>query len=249
MLYLIFSDVHGNLEAYKRMLKAAERINPDAFVCLGDIVGYGPNPNETIDRTKKLKNLFIIRGNHDKVAAGLDSTESFNPVARKAIIWTKKKLKDKNKEYLKKLPKGPLLIDNKFTIFHGSYFDEDYYIFNPFDAILSLQNAPTRISFFGHTHIPIVFKFTPSDKLEIITITTMKNKLEIKLNSKSYYLINPGSIGQPRDRNQKISFITYDTKKKTITFYRYKYPFQNTALKILKQKLPRFLAERLGKGI
>ena len=116
MLYLIFSDVHGNLEAYKRMLKAGEKIKPDAFICLGDIVGYGPNPNETIDRTKKLKNLFIVRGNHDKVAAGLDSTETFNPVARKAIIWTKKKLKDKSKEYPKSLPKGPLFeIANQIT--------------------------------------------------------------------------------------------------------------------------------------
>ena len=249
MLYLIFSDVHGNLEAYKRMLKAADKISPDAFICLGDIVGYGPNPNETIDRTKKLKNLFIVRGNHDKVAAGLDSVESFNPVARKAIIWTRKKLKDKNKEYLKNLPKGPLIIDNKFTIFHGSYSDEDYYIFNPFDALISLQNAPTKISFFGHTHIPIIFKFTPSDKLEILTITSSKTKIEIKLERKSYYLINPGSVGQPRDRNPKISFVTYDTKTRIITFYRYKYPIPNTAAKVLKQRLPRFLAERLSKGI
>ena len=249
MLYLIFSDVHGNLEAYKRMIKAANKIKPDVFICLGDLIGYGPNPNETIDRTRKIKNLFIVRGNHDKVAAGLDSTGSFNPVARKAMVWTKKKLKDTNKEYLKNLPKGPLLIDNKFTIFHGAYFDEDYYIFNPFDALGSIQNAPTKISFFGHTHIPIIYKFTPNDKLEILTINSKKNKIEIKLENKSYYLINPGSIGQPRDRNPKTSFITYDTKKNLITFYRYKYPFQNTASKILKQKLPRFLAERLGKGI
>jgi predicted phosphodiesterase len=249
VLYLIFSDIHSNLEALNRMLKEIPRIKPDAFVFLGDIVGYGPNPNEVINKIKKIKSLFMVRGNHDKVASEIESSDYFNMIAERAIRWTAKKLSIENKNFVKKMPKGPLLIRNDITIFHGSFFDEDYYIMTPYDALLNIQASPTNISFFGHTHQPIIYKYSQNNDFEIMTLKSRRKRISIPLDKDGMYLINPGSIGQPRDKDSRISFMTYDTKTMQLNYYRFKYPFLKTAAKIRKQKLPPFLGERLGKGV
>jgi len=249
MLYLIFSDVHSNLEALNRMLKKTKQINPDKYIFLGDLVGYGPNPNKVINKIRKINNLIIIRGNHDKVAADLESRDYFNTVAAKAIKWTSKKINKENKDYLKKLKKGPANVGKNISIFHGSYFNEDLYILSQYEALLSLHTIPSKISFFGHTHLPIIYKLSPDNRFEVINIVVEKNKLKIKLDGSSSYLINPGSIGQPRDKDPRISFITFDTEKREIVYYRYKYRINRTEQKIKKHKLPIFLAQRLSKGI
>ena len=249
MLYLIFSDVHGNLEALSRLLQVASKLKPDAFVSLGDLVGYGPNPNEVVNRVRKLSKVSAIRGNHDKVAAELEDDRFFNPVAAKAIRWTSKKLSEENLKYLKNLVRGPLMIRDDFTIFHGSFLDEDAYIFGPYEALLSLQTSPTRHSFFGHTHFPVLFRLTPAKRLEMMTPRTAKNRVLFPLDPESTYLINPGSVGQPRDRDPRLSFMTYDSHQRLVTYYRYRYQAEKTQAKIQLHKLPPFLGERLLKGV
>ncbi len=247
MRFLVFSDVHSNLEAFRKFLKYSEKLAFDGYIFLGDLVGYGPNPNEVVDRFRKLDNVYMVRGNHDKVIAGLDSKEFFNPVAVKAVDWSSKKLNPENKNFISKIPRGPLTVKNKITIFHGAIFNEDYYILNPFDAAVVIKASPTKISFFGHTHIPVIYRME-GKSFEIIVPEAKKGGAKIKLKENSHYLINPGSIGQPRDGNPKISFMLFDLKNMVIEYFRLKYPWEKTQSKILKYRLPSFLAERLERG-
>ncbi len=247
MRYLIFSDVHSNLEALKKFLKYSEKLEFDYYVFLGDLVGYGPNPNEVVDKIRKLKDIYMIRGNHDKVVAGYEGLEFFNPVAAKSANWTTKKINPENKKFIASLKKGPMIINQEITIFHGAIFDEDYYILNPFDAAVVIKATPTKISFFGHTHVPIIYRLK-DESFEIIVPEVKRAKTKIKLREDSHYLINPGSIGQPRDGNPKLSFMLFDSSKLEIEYFRLKYPYEKTQSKIYKYKLPGFLAERLEKG-
>ena len=150
MRYLILSDIHANLTALDTALAAAKG-KWDKAVCLGDVVGYGPDPNEVIDRIREI-DAVTIRGNHDKAGSGLANAEDFNPVARNAALWTRDKLRPELREYLEKLPTGPATI-NGFTIVHGASRDEDEYVFAPAQALDSLIEAATPITFFGHTHL------------------------------------------------------------------------------------------------
>src|SRR5580704_3344001 len=150
MRYLILSDIHANMTALNAALDAAKG-HWEKVVCLGDVVGYGPDPNEVIDRVREL-GAVTIRGNHDKAISGLTNDEDFNPIARSAVLWSREQLNPGNLEYLQKLPKGPLRVDS-FSIFHGSLHDEDEYVFSPDLALDGLQNAPSPVLFFGHTHI------------------------------------------------------------------------------------------------
>lgn len=246
MRYLVFSDIHGNLEALLAVLKFSQRKKIDYYLCLGDLVGYGASPNEIIERIMDLKPLSIIRGNHDKAVCDLDSIQTFNPVAAAAIHWTQRNISKKNLEFLCRLKKSPLVVHDSITICHGAPFDEDYYIFGEFDAAEAFGQFKTPLCFFGHTHFPYIY-FMGERSLEGLLVEGHSN--ELKLEKGVRYLINPGSVGQPRDRNSRAAFAIYDSESRTIKFFRVEYDIQEAQKKIRKEKLPFALAERLSLGI
>jgi putative phosphoesterase len=245
MKYLIFSDIHSNLEAFEKMLSLKKVQEVDKILFLGDLVGYGADPNEIINIFKKLENVYSIRGNHDKVISELESSSLFNPVAAFSAEWSKLHLSPENKQFLVDLKKGPLVVDRFITICHGSTFDEDYYVFSMFEAVESLKFMRTSIGFFGHTHFPIIYLLR-NEKIDAVPLS--KNT-RIKLDSNTRYLINPGSIGQPRDKDANPSFIIFDSTKRDIQFIRFSYNIKKAQKKIRDAGLPEILASRLESGI
>lgn len=243
MRYAVISDVHSNIEALSNFFEKAATLDIGAFVCLGDIVGYSPNPNECIDLLRK-KKARCIMGNHDSRAAGLQDESDFNLIAAEAIRWTRGVLTDENKEFLKNLP-ATLLVDNKFLAVHGWIKDTDEYIISTEDVMSNFkilkEEYKTNLCFFGHTHVAIAYGETNGK-------TSLNTDAIIEVSKGSYYLINPGSIGQPRDRDPRSSFVVYDSKKSTVTYHRIEYDIQATADKIIAAGLSQRLAERLKLG-
>ncbi len=245
MKYVIFSDVHSNLEALLALLEHKKVKNADKFLFLGDMVGYGPDPIEVIESFAGICNLQLVRGNHDKVIADLEPSSLFNPIAAFSAEWSKSRLSEKARDFLKAIPRGPLVIDRFLTICHGSFFDEDYYIFSAFEAAESIRMMETSIGFFGHTHYPILY-YTRNEKTEGVHLN---ENTRIKLDGNTRYLINPGSIGQPRDKNPASSFIVFDSARMEIQFIRFKYEIKETQKKIMAAGLPELLATRLEAGV
>jgi predicted phosphodiesterase len=246
MRYLIFTDIHGNMEAFLAFLKFAQKRKVDHYLFLGDLVGYGASPNEIIQRIRLLKPISTIRGNHDKAVCGLDTVQTFNPIAASAIHWTRDHITKKNMSYLCKLEQGPMIVNKDIMICHGAPFDEDHYIFGEFDASEAFLHIPVQICFFGHTHFPLVYE----EKEHIVEGTFLTgDENEIKIEKGVRYLINPGSIGQPRDRNPKAACAIYDSDAKKIKFHRFSYDIEKAQKKIIGAGLPPALAERLAVGI
>jgi predicted phosphodiesterase len=245
MKYLIFSDIHSNQEALDKFLSLKRVRNIDTFLFLGDLVGYGPDPNGVINRFRTLENVHLVRGNHDKVVANLESSSLFNPAAAFSAEWSKLQISADNLDYLKNLPKGPVVIDHFLTICHGSTFDEDYYMFSMFEANESFKFMESSIGFFGHTHFPVIY-YQRSSKIEMVPLI---ENTRIKLDSNTRYLINPGSIGQPRDKNPASSFIIFDSEKRELSFVRFYYDLKTTQRKIREAGLPELLASRLESGV
>jgi predicted phosphodiesterase len=243
---LVFTDIHGNLESFLALHKFLHRKKIDYYLFLGDLVGYGASPNEIIQQIQPMKPISLIRGNHDKAVCGLDSIDTFNPIAASAIYWTKQNLKKKNMDYLSRLKKGPVIIHDHITLCHGAPFDEDYYIFGEFDAAEAFKYIRTPLCFFGHTHFPYVY--TEKDNFVEGTFL-MGNSNEVKLEKGVRYLINPGSVGQPRDRNPRASCAIYDSDVERIKFFRLDYDIKEAQKKIREEELPLALAERLSLGI
>jgi predicted phosphodiesterase len=246
MRYLILSDIHSNDDALGAVMARVRRKRFDQVVVLGDFVGYGANPNQVIDRIRGIKKpKRMIRGNHDKVVCGVESGDLFNPVALKAARWTTDKLSARNRKFLEGLPLGPIDVDGVFAICHGSPRDEDAYIFTDYDAYLNFRETDGAVSFFGHSHIPSVFTLEPHGILvELIEGDRMKYKLKKGLR----YLINPGSIGQPRDRNAAAAYALYDADDGVVHFDRVPYPADKARDKIFKAGLPHILGDRLLVG-
>ena len=194
MRYLIFTDIHGNLESYLALHKFTQGKKIDHYIFLGDMVGYGASPNEIIQKIRSLKSLSIIRGNHDKAVCGLDSVQTFNPIAASAIHWTADHIGKKNLDFLHRLKIGPQIIHKDITICHGAPFDEDHYIFGEFDAAEAFEHITTPICFFGHTHFPFVY----AEKDHLVDGTFLTgNSNEIKIEKGVRYLINPGALEKP----------------------------------------------------
>jgi len=154
--YLILSDLHANLEALDAVLAAAAD-GWDQVLVLGDLVGYGADPNAVVERIRSLNPAAVIRGNHDKASCGLDDGEHFNHIARFAAVWTEQHLTPDNRTYLRGLPAGPTAIDARLEICHGAPFDEDHYIFDAADAQHAIEATQRSVCLFGHTHLPVVF--------------------------------------------------------------------------------------------
>ena len=246
MRYLILSDIHANLDALDAVLTAAPRDTFDRLLVLGDLVGYGANPNEVLQRVQQLAPDVIIRGNHDKVASELEDTEGFNATAAKAIRWTAEILTPSHRDYLKALPPGPHLVDGETEICHGAPHDEDAYVLDQLDALRALEAARRPVCFFGHTHVQgafglsdVGFEVTWPDEALVTTISVRPG---------TRYLINPGSVGQPRDGDKRAAWATWDTSKREVTLCRTPYSVDLAQRRILDAGLPSSLARRLDAG-
>jgi predicted phosphodiesterase len=246
MRFLILSDIHSNSEALTAVLARVRRKRFDRVLILGDFVGYGANPNHVIDLLRKIgRETTAIRGNHDKVVCGLESGDLFNPVARAAAQWTSTKLSARNRKFLESLPIGPLEVEPGLTICHGSPRDEDAYIFSDGDAFVNFHLFEFHVCFFGHSHIPSVFTLEPHG---IGVDVIHGDRVRLKLHKSRRYLVNPGSIGQPRDRNPRASYAIYDAKERVVHFDRVPYDAAKAREKILRAGLPAMLGDRLLVG-
>ena len=246
MRYLIFTDIHGNVEAMNTVLEFAEKQEIDHYLFLGDIVGYGASPNKVMEKLQSLEPISLIRGNHDKAVCELETIKSFNPIAASAILWTQDNISDQNREFLTSIQTGPVRVEDKVTICHGAPFDEDFYIFGEFDAAEAFLHFETQLCFFGHTHFPFIY--TENDHIVEGTFIP-ENTNWVKLEKGVRYLINPGSVGQPRDRNSKAACAVYDTSKNEMEFHRMEYDIGAAQNKIIAAKVPQALADRLALGI
>ncbi len=242
----VISDIHANLEALTAVLARIEELKADETICLGDMVGYNANPNEVVDILRGLKTRCIL-GNHDAAAAGLEEPDNFNPVARAAVLWTRDQLTAENREFLRRLPREERVRD--FFIFHGAIHDTDSYIFYREDAVenfrllASLPYSPV-LGFFGHTHARTAL----SELYGAISVSLSLDTEDMELSPGKRYLINPGSVGQPRDNDPRASFLVYDGKRRMITFHRVEYDIRRCQDKIIRAGLPPRLAARLDAG-
>ena len=245
MRALVVSDLHANLEALRAVMARVRRKKYEVVLCLGDFVGYGAQPNHVLDTMRTLRGRKVyIRGNHDRVAAGLDDAEGFNNAAKTAALWTRDRLSAPNRRFLRDLTVGPV-IHRGVMLCHGSPYDEDEYVFNVHHAaqILALFEAPFIL--FGHTHLPAVFSIDPHMNVRGFAV---RDEATVKLEPGLRFLINPGSVGQPRDRNPAASCVILDTDKRSVQFFRVEYDIAKTQSTILKAGLPQILASRLQFG-
>ncbi len=249
MRYLVLSDLHGNLEALDAVLSASKAQKYDAILVLGDLVGYGADPNAVIERVRALEPLVVIRGNHDKVASGIEDSEGFNAIARSAVHWTFETLTQHNREFLAGLPAGPHIVDDLIEICHGSPFDEDAYVFDELDALRALRASRRPVCVFGHTHVPVVFELSQEEeRLEVTLPSGSETEVTIPLGERFRYLINPGSIGQPRDGDPRAAYAILDSDRREVSLCRVTYPVELAQEKVVKAGLPDVLAHRLGIG-
>jgi predicted phosphodiesterase len=246
MRYLILSDIHANLDALEAVLEQAGRIGYERLLVLGDLVGYGGQPNDVVDRVRALQPYAIIRGNHDRVASGEEDAEGFNPIAQEAAEWTYRALTPDNRAYLSACPPGPVFVDAATEICHGSPGDEDTYIASELAALHALKEAERPVCFYGHTHIPVAFCLTDTG-FELIP-PEADGEQAISIERGRQYLINPGSVGQPRDGDPRAAFATFDPESRIVHLYRTVYPVERAQEKIIQAGLPEALARRLAIG-
>jgi diadenosine tetraphosphatase ApaH/serine/threonine PP2A family protein phosphatase len=245
MRYLIISDIHANMDAFEAVLEHATG-RWDRALVLGDVVGYGAEPNQAVDRVRSLEPDFVIRGNHDKAACGIDDGSSFNIVARTAALWTGDQLTPENRDYIRNLPMGPAQVDDFTEICHGTPFDEDHYIFDGHDASEALHAASRPLCLFGHTHLPALFKLV-ADVFEGMPLDPDAD-LVIPLQRGARYLVNVGSIGQPRDGDPRAAYGVLDDEARELRTYRVPYAVEKQQQKIIAAGLPASLANRLALG-
>jgi diadenosine tetraphosphatase ApaH/serine/threonine PP2A family protein phosphatase len=246
MRYLVLTDIHANLEALDVCLSDAASHGYDSTLVLGDLVGYGPDPNDVVARVRSMNPAAMIRGNHDKVACGLEQPEGFNAVARRAALWTHDMLTDSHRDWLAALPHGPIIVDDMIEICHGAPFDEDAYVFDELDAIRALKTSRRPLCLFGHTHYPVTFALTDGRVETIGGPHALDGPLHVQDGSK--YLLNPGAVGQPRDGDSRAAYAIADTAAKRVDLFRLDYPIEKTQAKVMKAGLPEVLAQRLAVG-
>jgi predicted phosphodiesterase len=254
MRALILSDIHANLEALTAVLAAAGEW--DVLWNLGDMVGYGASPNQVLEVVRPLATL-TVRGNHDRVCSGLTSSNAFNPTARAAANWTLAELSTENLLWLRSLPQGPLHPQHEspggafVTLAHGSPLNEDQYILNMRDAWAPLQQMTTAITFVGHTHIQGGFSQKEHDWQEVRPRYRSRNDADswtLAVPAGTRHLINPGSVGQPRDCDWRAAFAIYDSEACEVIYHRVAYDLTAAQGRVLMAGLPARLAARLREG-
>jgi diadenosine tetraphosphatase ApaH/serine/threonine PP2A family protein phosphatase len=240
----IIADIHANLEGLQAVLERIHALGADRIVCLGDIVGYNADPNECVDLIRNEKVVSIL-GNHDAIAAGMAEPDNFNPIARKAALWTRNTLTAESRQFLRALPRESM-VDN-FFMFHGSIHDTGRYILHRNDMVenfrlLSGLSGAITTGFFGHTHQAVAL-IEQQGKIS----TSLSHDAQ-ELMPGSRYLINPGSVGQPRDGDPQAAFAIHDPDDSLVSFHRVAYDIDACQKKILRAGLPTKLAERLERG-
>lgn len=238
MKYAIISDIHSNLAALQNALDYIKTEKVDQIICLGDVVGYGPRPNECIELVKENCDVCLM-GNHDHAVLGLTDIEYFNQYARDSVVWTQKHLDPENKKFLKNLPFTHEI--NGVLFVHSTPLkpEEWNYIFSDQDAQRNFDSYPNSLCFIGHSHIPVIFPYEKS--------SFFKEELQLDLNAERY-IINVGSIGQPRNEDPRSCFVIYNDETHSIKYIRLEYDVKKTFQEIIDNKLSPFLAMRLLHG-
>jgi predicted phosphodiesterase len=243
--YLILSDIHSNWQALQAVLADAEG-SYERILCCGDTVGYGADPNAVLEWARA--NLFAnIRGNHDKACSGSEDLAWFNPAARASAIWTLNVLAPENMEYLKHLPKGPIALEG-FQIAHGSPLDEDEYVANAFDARQLAPYVEYPVTFFGHTHLQGGFLCHRNGCMQLSRPRPDEREIVLRFEPESLYLVNPGSVGQPRDNDFRAAYALYAPEERIAALRRVPYDIAGAQERIRAQGLPDSLWRRLGAG-
>lgn len=246
MRYLVLTDIHANLEALDACLDDARRRGFDATLVLGDVVGYGADPNAVIERVLALKPAAIVRGNHDKIALGPGEADTFNAAAKSAALWTLETLTTEHRAWLAALPMGPVRVDDFIEICHGTPYDEDEYIFDELDGLRAMHASTRPLCLFGHTHQPVIFELSNGTFSAGLPASDAETRVLLREDVK--YLVNPGSVGQPRDGNPRAAYAIVDTAQRWMDLVRLAYPLEAAQTKVRQAGLPEPLARRLGLG-
>jgi diadenosine tetraphosphatase ApaH/serine/threonine PP2A family protein phosphatase len=238
--YGVIADIHGNLEALEAAIEALEERDVDAYLCTGDIVGYGANPKECIERVREL-GARVVAGNHDWAVAGRLSLEFFNAYAQEAVHWTRAMLDDEDLSFLSTLPLTYRQPD--LTLVHSTLEPSPemfYYLLTPYDAHNSLRILETPLAFVGHSHVPVTFFLNAQVSF------TLESRIDLKQHGRA--IVNTGSVGQPRDDDHRAAFGLYDSDERIVEILRSDYDVAAAAEKILRAGLPEVLASRLYQG-
>jgi diadenosine tetraphosphatase ApaH/serine/threonine PP2A family protein phosphatase len=246
MRAVIISDIHANLEALDAVFSALESESFDRLLVLGDLVGYGGAPSEVMERLAAWPGpMDWIRGNHDKAVAGIDPAEDFNLLAQVSLRWTRQQLPESQLEVLRELPQGPIDIEGVGLLCPGWPYDEDTYLFSPLEAAMGFDFTPAPLVFFGHTHIACMFVQTADD---VLGYGLEGAEGELELEESTRYMINPGSVGQPRDGDPRAAFLVFDGERRTVAWRRVEYDVAAAQRRIADAGLPQMLADRLAVG-
>ncbi len=240
MKYIILSDIHSNLQALEAVLESFPGEDTKEIVCAGDVIGYVANPNECIDMVISLRVTNIL-GNHDAAVIGKKDPTFFNEYAREAVSWTRRQVNRSRCDYLKKLPF--VLENDLFGVVHGTLHEPEEFLYmrNDVDAMRTFEILKKQICFVGHSHVPGIF-MCKNEALEQI------KDVRVELHGDARYIINVGSVGQPRDHDNRACYCVYDTEKHIVEFVRIEYDVQRAREAILKAGLPGILGERLLLG-
>lgn len=257
MKFAIISDIHGNLEALNAVLAKAEQEGVQKYICAGDVVGYNANPHECLEQIRSLNLVAMVRGNHDEYVGSDTELVGFNPYAKRAVMWAKKQLNDEEREWLAAQKLKKVLLKDKITIVHATLDSPSMwgYIFDVHHAKDNFSYQMTQLCFCGHSHVPIMFR-------KGISIVNSKGNVEevkpwadisqseitIPIKTDCKYLVNIGSVGQPRNSDPRASFVIYDSDKKQLTRCAVEYDIATAQGKVLRAGLPDNLAKRLALG-
>lgn len=256
MRYLVLSDIHGNLQALEAVLADARAVGYDEVLVLGDLVGYGADPEAVVTMTLALEPVAIVRGNHDRVAAGITSASDFHDQARAAIEWTRRAMAPATMRLVAELPEGPIDVAPGLMICHGAPFDEDHYIFEQRDAWRALNFAPrvgepSMLCLFGHTHIPAAFGATTRGVDVLLPDQDPEDDARgqrLPWDRGRGLLVNFGAVGQPRDGDPRAAYGLVDTTTRQLVFRRVEYDIKTAQQRIRAAGLPDRLASRLDRG-
>jgi predicted phosphodiesterase len=259
MRVLVLSDVHANVMALDEVLADAERVEWlgrrgfDAVWSLGDIVGYGPRPNECIQRLQQFPGHLRVAGNHDWAVLGRLDIDEFNPEARKTVVWTRNQIDAQSQAYLEAVPDTPLMpvAGGPFTVTHASPRHPVWeYVASTSVAVENFDYFVTPYCLVGHTHVPRVFRLVLDEATGLVQCTAHAPVFDVDIGLRGDHrlILNPGSVGQPRDKDQRAAYALLDTEQETWRFCRVRYDFEVTQSQMRQAGLPERLIARLAYG-